>query len=216
LAPSGPTLHQGRGLRSTGHHGQGEAQAAQPIDDGRQGGHGGRAVPAAVVQQHDRAGWAAASTRHTSWSAVTPGCQSIGSTLHSLLRLRSGCPGRRPADGHDRPRQPTLPAGRREAWTGPGPADRQPEPLASPQRSYAMSCASASAGRLWPRVRWPGRIGAFQRHLRETPVNLSDFPSRTHPEFRPTGATRCQSLLLAGQAILGADLHGWLFLLVTA
>jgi hypothetical protein len=32
----------------------------------------------------------------------------------------------------------------------------------------------------------------------------------------PVGATRCHSLLLAGQAILGADLHAWLFLLVTA
>jgi hypothetical protein len=45
---------------------------------------------------------------------------------------------------------------------------------------------------------------------------LSDFGSRTHPESDPAGATRCQSLLLAGDAILVADLHEWLFLLVTA
>ena len=52
--------------------------------------------------------------------------------------------------------------------------------------------------------------------LREDLVSLSDFRSRTHPEFRPADATRCHSLLLAGRAILGADLHEWLFLLVTA
>ena len=45
---------------------------------------------------------------------------------------------------------------------------------------------------------------------------IDRFSAETHPEFRPAGATRCQSLLLAGQAILGADLHEWLFLLVTA
>jgi hypothetical protein len=50
----------------------------------------------------------------------------------------------------------------------------------------------------------------------EVPVNLSDFQSRTHPEFNPADATRCHSLLPAGAAILGADLHEWLFLLVTA
>ena len=51
---------------------------------------------------------------------------------------------------------------------------------------------------------------------REELVNLSDFRSRTHPESDPVGATPCHSLLLAGQAILGPDLHEWLFLLVTA
>jgi hypothetical protein len=44
---------------------------------------------------------------------------------------------------------------------------------------------------------------------------IDRFLAETHPEFRPAGATRCQSLLLAGPAILGADLHEWLFLLVT-
>jgi hypothetical protein len=52
--------------------------------------------------------------------------------------------------------------------------------------------------------------------LREVLVNLSDFRSRTHPEFGPADATRCHSLPLAGRAILGADLREWLFLLVTA
>ena len=52
--------------------------------------------------------------------------------------------------------------------------------------------------------------------LREALINLSGFRSGTHPEFDPTDAKRCHSLLLAGQAILGADLHEWLFLLVTA
>ena len=52
--------------------------------------------------------------------------------------------------------------------------------------------------------------------LREELVNLSDFRSRTHPEFRAAGATRCHSLPIAGQAILATDLREWLFLLVTA
>jgi hypothetical protein len=51
---------------------------------------------------------------------------------------------------------------------------------------------------------------------RELAAKLSDFRSRTHPEFGPADATRCHSLLLAGQAILGADLREWLFVLVTA
>jgi hypothetical protein len=52
--------------------------------------------------------------------------------------------------------------------------------------------------------------------LREALVSLSGFRFRTHTESGPVGATRCYSLLLAGQAILGADLREWLFLLVTA
>jgi hypothetical protein len=51
--------------------------------------------------------------------------------------------------------------------------------------------------------------------LREALVSLSDSQARTHPESDPADATRCQSLLLAGAAILGADLREWLFLLVT-
>jgi hypothetical protein len=50
---------------------------------------------------------------------------------------------------------------------------------------------------------------------RETAAGLTDSQPKTDPEFRPAGATRCQSLLRAGRAILGADLHEWLFLLVT-
>jgi hypothetical protein len=50
----------------------------------------------------------------------------------------------------------------------------------------------------------------------ETAAGLTDSRPETHAEFRPTDATRCRSLLLAGKAILGADLHEWLFLLVTA
>jgi hypothetical protein len=52
--------------------------------------------------------------------------------------------------------------------------------------------------------------------LREALINLSDSRPETHPEFDPADAKRCHSLLLAGQPILGADLHEWLFLLVTA
>ena len=51
---------------------------------------------------------------------------------------------------------------------------------------------------------------------RETAAGLTDSRPKTHPEFRPAGATRCHSLPLAGHAILGSDLHEWLFLLVTA
>jgi hypothetical protein len=50
--------------------------------------------------------------------------------------------------------------------------------------------------------------------LREELVSLSDSRSRTHPESGPAGANPCHSLLLAGQTILGSDLHEWLFLLV--
>jgi hypothetical protein len=42
------------------------------------------------------------------------------------------------------------------------------------------------------------------------------FSVETHPEFGPAAGGPCHSMLLAGQAILGADLHEWLFLLVTA
>jgi hypothetical protein len=52
--------------------------------------------------------------------------------------------------------------------------------------------------------------------VRETAAGLTDSRPETHPEFRAADATRCQSLLPAGQAILGSDLHVWLFLLVTA
>jgi hypothetical protein len=58
-------------------------------------------------------------------------------------------------------------------------------------------------------------VAGWWRHTRETAVGLTDLRLRTHPEFRPAGATRCQSLLFAGEAILWPDLHEWLFLLVT-
>jgi hypothetical protein len=51
---------------------------------------------------------------------------------------------------------------------------------------------------------------------RETAAGLTDSRLETHAEIRPAGATRCQSLTLAGKAILVADLHEWQFLLVTA
>ena len=70
------------------------------------------------------------------------------------------------------------------------------------ERGGSQSCRASSAG-TW-------------RHARETAAELTDSGPKTHPEFRPAGATRCQSLLLAGDAILGPDLHEWLFLLVTA
>jgi hypothetical protein len=53
-------------------------------------------------------------------------------------------------------------------------------------------------------------------YAREAAAGLADSRPKTHAEFRPAGATRWHSLPLAGQAILGADLRGWLFLLVTA
>ena len=66
------------------------------------------------------------------------------------------------------------------------------------------------------RVGGLGPIGTFRTTiLREAPVSLSNFRFRTHPESSPAGATRSYSLLLVGQDILGADLHEWLFLLVT-
>jgi hypothetical protein len=51
---------------------------------------------------------------------------------------------------------------------------------------------------------------------RETAAGLTDSRPEAPAELRSAGATRCHSLLLVGRAILGADLHEWLFLLVTA
>ena len=48
----------------------------------------------------------------------------------------------------------------------------------------------------------PGRHSLW-RHARETAAGLTDSRPKTHAEFRPAGATRCYSLLLAGRAILG-------------
>jgi hypothetical protein len=59
-----------------------------------------------------------------------------------------------------------------------------------------------------------GAIRLVAACAREAAAGLTDSRSRTHAEFRPAGATRCQSLLLAGQAILEADLREWLFMLV--
>ena len=73
----------------------------------------------------------------------------------------------------------------------------------------------------WRQAPWMANTDAAARCyrpaiLREELVSLSDSRSRTHPESGPAGATWCQSLPLARHAILGADLHEWLFLLVTA
>jgi uncharacterized protein len=62
----------------------------------------------------------------------------------------------------------------------------------------------------------PGGNRLVAARAREAAAGLTDCRPKTHAEFRPAGATRCQSLLLAGTAILGADLREWLFLLVTA
>jgi hypothetical protein len=51
--------------------------------------------------------------------------------------------------------------------------------------------------------------------LRETPGNLSGSESETHQHCSPAGANCCQSLLLDPHAMIGIDLHKWLFLLVT-
>jgi hypothetical protein len=55
LKSEGADAAPGPWVGSAGYNGEGEAQAAQPVDDGRQGGHGRRPVPTTVVQQHDRA-----------------------------------------------------------------------------------------------------------------------------------------------------------------
>ena len=59
------------------------------------------------------------------------------------------------------------------------------------------------------------RLSDEHEEAREPTAELSDSRSETHPEFDPDGATPCHSMLLAGQPILGVDLHEWLFLLVT-
>jgi GNAT superfamily N-acetyltransferase len=89
---------------------------------------------------------------------------------------------------------------------GPAPSASMPPPQGSAERRMALDRRHGGLG----------RVGTFQRPLREVAVGLSDFRSRTHPEFGPAGASRCHSLPLAGQAILGSDLREWLFLLVTA
>jgi hypothetical protein len=66
-------------------------------------------------------------------------------------------------------------------------------------------------------VTCPADVLSIERaNTREPTAELSDSRSETHPELGPAAATRCHSLLLAGTAILGVDLHEWLFLLVTA
>jgi hypothetical protein len=50
---------------------------------------------------------------------------------------------------------------------------------------------------------------------RDAPVDLSDSGSETHQHFPPADANCCQSLLLNPDAMIGIDLHRWLFLLVT-
>jgi hypothetical protein len=88
----------------------------------------------------------------------------------------------------------------------------------------AWSCAAA-AGRAQANGR-PRRRAGVMTHTssnrlvaasaRETAAGLADSRPRTQPDFRPAGATRCHSLLLAGLAILDPDLQEWPFLLVTA
>jgi hypothetical protein len=43
---------------------------------------------------------------------------------------------------------------------------------------------------------------------------LSDFRPETHQHLASAGASCCQSLLLDPDAMIGIDLHKWLFLLV--
>src|SRR4029453_4090534 len=59
------------------------------------------------------------------------------------------------------------------------------------------------------------RCSASRRDAPEKRRPIRPILSRgRHPEFRPAGATRCHSVLLAGAAILEADLRESLFLLV--
>jgi CheY-like chemotaxis protein len=77
--------------------------------------------------------------------------------------------------------------------------------------------ATRQLGRALPSAPAPlGEQQACSGSAREPAAGLTDSRPKTHPEFRPAGATRCQSLPLAGRAILEPDLHEWLFLLVTA
>ena len=50
---------------------------------------------------------------------------------------------------------------------------------------------------------------------RDEPVNLSDPRLRTHQDWLPADANRCQSLLLDPDATIGIDLRKRLFLLVS-
>jgi hypothetical protein len=50
---------------------------------------------------------------------------------------------------------------------------------------------------------------------RDEPVHLSGFWLRTHQHFSAADANCCQSVPLDPNAMIGIDLHKWLFLLVT-
>jgi hypothetical protein len=58
---------------------------------------------------------------------------------------------------------------------------------------------------------FPGLVLA----ARDEPVNLSDSRLRTHQDWLPADANRCQSLLLDPDATIDIDLHRRLFLLVS-
>jgi hypothetical protein len=51
--------------------------------------------------------------------------------------------------------------------------------------------------------------------LREERACLSGSRLETHQHRSPAGASCCYSLLLDPDAMIGIDLHKWLFLLVT-
>jgi hypothetical protein len=84
-------------------------------------------------------------------------------------------------------------------------------PPARPVRPGTATGSCRSRGSIGP-----GHNRLMAARAREAAAGLTGSRSKTHAEFRPAGATRCHSLLLAGAAILHCDLHECLFLLVTA
>jgi hypothetical protein len=55
----------------------------------------------------------------------------------------------------------------------------------------------------------------WRLYPRDEPVNLSDSRLEVHQHWSPADATCCQSLPVDPDAMIGIDLHKWLFLLVT-
>src|SRR5215216_5344957 len=76
--------------------------------------------------------------------------------------------------------------------------------------------ARTAAGSAQPGSIRPGNNRLVAAQARKAAAGLTDSRPKTYAEFCPAGGIRCQSLLLAGAAIVAADLHEWLFLLVTA
>jgi hypothetical protein len=86
----------------------------------------------------------------------------------------------------------------------------------SPQRIYAMSCASASAGRLLTESTVSWTYWCVPTSLERNTGQLVRFSVQNSSGI---ASSRCHSMPLAATCWTGytrADLHEWLFLLVTA